>query len=526
MSLPDFNICSGRSLPWLVAQRASLSANRPFLIFHPFNGDAQTLTYVAFARRVDQLAAGLAAQGISKGDFVIIHLENCLEFVVSWFACSRIGAVAVTTNVHSAEGELSYFAEQSGAVSAITQPSLFETVRRGAKDLRWIACVDHNAGEAPKRMPTEGDFIPFESLLSEAGELPEVELHDSDINSIMFTSGTTSRPKGVVYTHANVLWAAQRNAAHFELNENDIAYCFLPLFHANALSWQMLATLWAGAAIVIQPRFSASRFWAISGQHRCTWSSIAHFVVLALRDHPDPDSHQFRFWGNPVGRADEVMGKWGIPVLGWYGMTETVSQPILSDLRFPSEHYTMGRAMPEYELAVVDEEGMPVHSGGIGELKVRGIRGLSLFAEYLHDPDATAASFDEDGWFRTGDMVELFEDGTLAFANRDKDMMKVGGENVAASEVESVIDSLDGVLESAVVGKPDPFLYEIPIAFVVPLADEAELVDQIMAICKQQLATFKHPREIVFVESLPRLTIGKMDKKVLRERVRSGEQTD
>jgi crotonobetaine/carnitine-CoA ligase len=519
MNLPDLHCYTGRNVPWLFQNLASASADEPFLIWEPFSGEALSWTYEQFSSSADRLAAGLSASGIVKGDFILIHLENSPEFLLSWFACSRIGAVSVATNVHSAEGELEYFASHSGATAAITQPSLFSTLHRGASDLQWISCTDNNAGEPAEQMPAENQYVPFAQLANDRSPVPEVQIDASDTHSIMYTSGTTSRPKGVVYTHANFLWAAHRNSAHCELTSEDIAYCFLPLFHANALTWQMLATFWVGGTIVLQPRFSASRFWEVSGRHGCTWSVAAPFVTQGLKQHPDPVDHNFRFWANIATPDDEVFDAWGIPSTGWYGMTETISQPIMSDIRFPSENHVIGRPMPEYEVAVLDEEGAPLKSSGLGLLKLKGIRGLSLFAEYLNDPEATAAAFDQDGWFDTGDMVMLFEDGCLAFADRDKDMLKVGGENVAASEVETVIASLEGVIECAVVGRPHKFLHETPYAFVVAEKEHDDLVDAINAICEKQLATFKRPRDIVFIDELPRTRVGKMNKVALRERI-------
>ena len=525
MNAPALNPFTGRNVPWLLAERAAMSTHELFLIWHPHSGAPQTVTYGEFASRVDRVASGISELGVKSGDVVIIHLENCLEFLYSWFACSTLGVVSVTTNANSAEGELEYFSRHSRAIAAITQPSLFDRLKRSAAGLRWIACTDHDAGEIPADGSAVGDYVPFGRLMSSTGAAPRLEAGELDIHNIMYTSGTTSRPKGVVYTHANVLWAAKVNSAHFGLTQRDIGYCFLPLYHANALFWQTMATMWVGAALVLQPRFSATRFWDVSGRHGCTWTAHGPFVTLALKKLPYPEQHRFRFWGNAVGRNDEVMEAWGIPSLGWYGMTETVSQPILSDVQFPSDRNAMGRVTVEYEVAVTDESGEPCAVGEIGMLKVRGVRGVSLFPQYLHDPEATKAAFDPDGWFTTGDLVRVLPDGSIAFADREKDMMRVGGENVAASEVEAVIASIEGVIDCAVVGKPHSFLNETPAAFVVPAAEEPSLLAEIQRRCARELAPFKCPKDIFFVESLPRTALGKMDKKALREQLRPSEST-
>jgi crotonobetaine/carnitine-CoA ligase len=189
---------------------------------------------------------------------------------------------------------------------------------------------------------------------------------------------------------------------------------------------------------------------------------------------------------------------------------------------------SMGRAAPEYSIVVRGEDGSPARPGETGDLLVRGVRGLSLFHEYLEDPSATAASFTPDGWMITGDRVTLADDGWLVFADRAKDMLKVGGENVAASEVERVIASLPGVLEVAVVGKPDPMLQEVPVAFV-RLQAQADaqpeaFVASVLEACRTQLASFKLPREVHLLDDFPRATLNKIAKAELRKRLTAGQE--
>ena len=208
-------------------------------------------------------------------------------------------------------------------------------------------------------------------------------------------------------------------------------------------------------------------------------------------------------------------------------MTETVAAPIVGDLLVPNRAGTIGRAAPQYEIAVLDVDGNPVGAGETGELRVRGVPGISLFAGYLHDEAATSAAFDEEGWFVTGDRVTVHDDGSLSYADRSKDMLRVGGENVAASEIERVILTVAGVAEAAVVGAPDPMRDEVPVAFVVARPDAAartNLADAILAACRRELADFKVPREIRIVEDLPRATLEKVAKHELRRLLQSGRE--
>jgi crotonobetaine/carnitine-CoA ligase len=197
-------------------------------------------------------------------------------------------------------------------------------------------------------------------------------------------------------------------------------------------------------------------------------------------------------------------------------MTETVSHPVVGGLLHPDRPGSMGRPAPEYEVAVLDDDGAPVAPDGVGELLVRGVRGVSLFAEYLHDAEATARAFPDDGWFRTGDRVRLDPEGTLTFVERDKDVLKVGGENIGAPEIERALLAVPGVREAAVVGRPDVLLGEVPVAFVTVRDGASVAVEDLQRSCAELLAAFKRPREVRIVDALPRSTLDKVAKAQLR----------
>ncbi|WP_275693161.1 AMP-binding protein [Nocardioides sp. TF02-7] len=343
--------------------------------------------------------------------------------------------------------------------------------------------------------------------------------------SIQYTSGTTARPKAVVWSQANCLWAGQVGAAHQRLGPDDVNLVHLPLFHTNALSYSFLSSLWSGGAVVLQPRFSASRFWSTAVEHGVTWTSVVSFCLRALADRPVPERHTFRGWANSaVVDAGPVTG--GVPVMGWFGMTETVSHPVVSDPLLGGPAGSMGRAAPEYGVRLVADDGAVLGPGATGELQVLGRRGVSLFTEYLHAPEQTAAAFTADGWFRTGDRVRLDEDGHWWFVERDKDVLKVGGENVGAPEIERVLLRASGVREAVVVGRPDPMLGEVPVAFVLPTSGGGVDLATLEAACERELTPYKRPREIRVVDELPRSTLDKVAKAVLRERLRQEVEVD
>ena len=518
---------NGRNVPWLLQARAESRGDHPFIVWAPFDAPARSITYGEFYRRVLSLAAGLRQRGVQAGDFVLLHMDNCPEFLQTWHACSQIGAVVVTTNTRSSEEELGYFIEHCGARVAITQPAYVGAISRVGQRLEWLASVDHDAG-VPVEQPLPGAVLPYSALEVGADGFEPHNADPLDFNSVQYTSGTTSRPKGVVWTHANALWGARSNAHTCTVREDDIGHAFLPLYHTNALSYSHLGTLWAGATLVLQPRFSASRFWDCVTQHRCTWGIQIPFSLKALMSQPIPEQHSFTRWGLGAHDPEIIRQLLGISCIGWFGMTETVALPIYSTLGLPGREMSMGLPSPEYAIQVRDAEGGDAEFGTSGRLWIRGIPGISLFHSYLHNAEATAAAFDREGWFDTGDMVTATEDGFITFDGRSGDMLRVGAENVAESEIERVVAGVPGVLEVAVVGKPHVMLDEVPVAFIEAPGARAEgdreaLAAQVLEQCSRQLADFKVPTEVHVVEHIPRVTLGKLDKKTLRRQLREQE---
>lgn len=499
----------------LIDAKAAQRDDHPFLIWEPFEGEGRSWSYAAFARALRRFAAGLQARGVKPADRVLVHLDNCPESLIAWLGCAYAGAVPVTTNAKSSADEIAYFASHSGSVGGITQPRFAELVRAAAPGLRWLTVTETDNGAL-----AEADVSGFESFTAIDGD-PETlseRPHDPWAHfGIQYTSGTTARPKAVLWTHANFLWGARMCAQNEDLRPEDVHLVYLPLFHTNAQVYSVAAALWAGATVVLQPKFSASRFWPVSLKHGATWASMVPFCLKAIAQQPKPEKHSYRHWGNGIC-APPTDALFGVKTIGWWGMTETMTHGTVGSVHVPDAPMSMGRPSPAYDIHVVDEEGRPVKPGETGELLVGGRRGVSLFLEYANDPEATAKAFTADGLFITGDRVRVGEDGWLYFADRSKDMLKVGGENVAASEIERVVASVDGVLEVAVVAKRHPMLDEAPVAFVIPRdLGDAELPERVMAACRQALASFKHPHEVRLVPELPRSTLEKIAKAELRK---------
>lgn len=520
LPVPRLHPFIGLDVPWLLRERVRTQGDRTYLVWEPFEGEGRTYSYRQFGAAVERCAAGLRERRVGKGDFVLIHLTNCPELLIAWHACSRLGAVAVTTNPRSSADELAYFAAHCKAAVAITQPVFVDLVRECAPRVRWMAAPATDQGAPPASFRTP-DVVPFDAIAGDPARLPQTTHDPLDFNSVQYTSGTTARPKGVVWTHANVLWGARMTASHLKLTPEDVGLVFFPLCHTNALMYSSLGTLWGGGSIVVLPRYSASRFWEKALRHGCTWTCSSPFMMRTLATRPVPERHSFRFWGS--GTTDPPLARelFRVQGLGWFGMTETITFPTIGHLDLPNRPLGMGRAAPGYEVEVVRDDGTPVAFGETGRLLVRGIPGLSLFHEYLDDPEATAAAFDADGWMDTGDQVTPYPDGHFRFEGRGKDMLRVGGENVATAEIERVIQAVAGVFEAAVVAKPHDLLGEVPAAFVIPAkGEQADLVERILAACRAGLAAFKVPQEVIVVDELPRSTLNKVSKKDLRARLR------
>lgn len=514
-----------RDLSWLLTHWAQQIPNKTFLIWAPFPKENHVVledrhwTYSEFELAARKVAAGLAAHGVKKGERVLIHLENCPELLISWFACAYLGAVAVLTNTRSAKRDITYFCEHAEVVAAITQPQFSQMVSSAAPDLSFIAVTETNAGQDSEEIAFAAGTVttfPFEKLMEKE---PLQNLRDPEPMldlSIQFTSGTTSRPKAVVWTHANMVFSAQQSARNYRLHHDDICQLFLPLYHMYALSPTLMSSLWVGATVILQRRFSASNFWPAALRHKATWCAQIPFSCQALEKQTIP-KHHFRFWTTAIAWP-EVESRFGIKTLGSWGMTETVACPIVSDIDQGAPHGCLGRVTPGYEIQIRRDDGSPCGHGDSGRLYLRGVRGITIFKEYLKNPQANAESFDKDGWFDTGDLIRIDDQGDLYFKEREKDMIKVGGENVSPAEVESVIMETGWIKECAVVAQKHAMLDEVAVAFIIPKDDApANFEEKVLAYCKDQLADFKVIRRIYCLDDFPRSVNYKIAKPVLRQ---------
>lgn len=487
----------------VLQQQADRHADAAFLVFERKPGELETTTWRRQTERSRRTAAALHALGITRGARVGVHLTNCPEFYDLWFGAAMLGAAIVPTNPLSTVDELGYIVEHAECTLVVTQPDLHETVTRaGVKTVVGIG--SDWLGAAPDDM-----------------DLPAVE--PTDVAGVLYTSGTTSRPKGVLVTHAGYLNVGDVVANHLRMRPDDRQLAVLPLFHGNAQYYSSMSALVTGASIALTPSFSASRWSTQAHTMGATLASLFAApmrMILAQAESPADRAHALRaiVYAQSLSAEQSTAfeRRFGVPIVQLYGMTETVVPPLINPLYENRDPASMGRPVAGARLRIVDESGADVVPGQPGQLLVAGEPGTTTMVGYLGNPQATEEAL-VDGWLYTGDVARVSTTGFFYFVDRKKDMIKRAGENVSCSEVEAVINAHPGVFECAVVGVPDEMRDEALRAFVVRRAGSDIDSNDVLAYCREKLSRFKVPDAVEFVESLPRTSVGKIRKHVLRD---------
>lgn len=508
-----------RSLGDLLAERVALTPERTFLVFESRAGEVSELTYVEFDARVEDCARGLHALGVTAGDRVVVHLRNSPEFLVSWFAIARLAAVMVPSNIANTAGELEHVIGFTEAGFAITEPDFCEAVQRGID----AAGTDTTTIVARGRL---AGFFAFDDLpgLSEEPP-PRPEVGGDDLCELLFTSGTTSKPKAVMLSHANCLRSGLDTVHCLWLDEGERCLTALPLFHVNGQGMTIMAAMTVGGTAIVIEEFSASRFWEQIKRHKATQTAIVAMqlrTLIAQPEKPGDDEHDLRKVFYAINVSDQEKQqfeqRYGVDLINGYGQSETMTLLTVSPIAAPRRWPSIGMPSPGRTLLLLDEEGKEVPTGEVGEICVRGERGRSIMLGYYKDEQSTAETIRGD-LLHTGDNAYADEQGFLYFFDRKKDMIKRAGENVSAIEVESVLVDHPLVAEAAIIGMPDPIRDEAVAAVIVP-ADGAELTEaEITDYCKERLSRFKVPTIIAFEAELPKTSIGKVRKDELRQRL-------
>jgi crotonobetaine/carnitine-CoA ligase len=507
-----------RTLRDLLTERASRNPDKPYLVFEAKGGDVLEFSYRDFLQNVQRAAAGFHALGIGKGDAVVILLPNCPEFLFSWFGLVWLGAVAVPANTANTAPEMEHVIGFSDAVAVVTSPEHSDVVDRAVQN---AGAVKHRV-VARSTTPVDGAVL-LSDFLAKDGELPDVTVADEDVAQMIFTSGTTSKPKAVMLTHANCLRSGERASRSGASDDTDRFLTALPLFHVNAQSITLMASLTVGGTCILLEEYRASLFWSQLRRHRATTVSIVAMQLRTLLAQPPNDedrNHSLRrnFYAINVldSEKDQFERRFGVELQNGYGLSEAMTivtvAPVFGDRRWPS----IGLPALDRIVRIVDETGVDVPTGTPGELIVWGIPGRTLMKGYFKDPDATATAI-RDGWLYTGDNAYFDEQGYVYFFDRKKDVIKRSGENISATEVEGALLTHDDIDEAAVIGVADPIRDEAVKAFVVPRAGADLTVEDVLRHCRERLAGFKVPTIVAIVDSLPKTSIGKIEKKVLRQ---------
>jgi malonyl-CoA/methylmalonyl-CoA synthetase len=491
----------------------------------------QVMTYGQLSREVEAFARALVAWGIQAEDRVALFLENSPAFVVAYLGAHLAGGVVVLVNAQYREVELRHIISDSGARICVTSPSGGELLQSLALPTSpTLVLVGGRVADSGDRV----DYLSFADLVRKGAALPDpppLRMPIPEASAVIgYTSGTTGPAKGALLTHRNLVANIKAVTTAWRWDASDRLLLVLPLFHTHGLMVGLHGTLFTGASAVLHRTFVASDVLDLL---RLDESITLFFGVptmygrlLAEADregNPSPilPPHRPRLLvsGSAPLSAQlfaDFERRFGRRILERYGMTETIMN-LTNPYEGERRPGTVGSPFPGQEARIVDRlSRQPLPFGEIGEIEVRG---PNVFSRYWNRPDATAEAFNSDGWFRTGDLGWCSEDGYFTITGRAHELIISGGYNVYPREVEDVLATHPGVAEVAVLGLSDPDLGEQVVAVIVPRPGSAPTAGDITTFCRERLAAYKKPRRIVFVETLPRNALGKVQKHLLSERV-------
>jgi len=478
-------------------------------------------TYAEFDALCSRLAAGLARQGVAKGARVALLARNSHAFAAMRFALARLGAVLVPINFMLKAEEAGYILRHAGAQMLATDSGLAELARAAAvgsavREFVWMPAEEPG-------LPVPG-MTRFDDLAACTDAPPAVELDAGDLAQIVYTSGTESAPKGAMLTHDAVIWQYVSCVADAAISSDDLMLHALPLYHCAQLDVFLGPAIYVGAVNVITAKPTPDNLLPLIAQHRIGSFFAPPTVWISLLRSPlfestDLSSLRKGYYGAsimPVAVLRELAARLpGVRLWNLYGQTEIAPLATMlgpdDQLRKPG---SCGRAVLNVETRVVDDEMNDIAPGAVGEIVHRSPH---LMLGYFHDDERTAAAF-EGGWFHSGDLATIDDEGFITVVDRKKDMIKTGGENVASREVEEMIYRLPGVSEVAVIGVAHPHWVEAVVAVVVVKSGHELNETEVRSHCEAHLAGFKVPKHVVFVDALPKNPSGKLLKRDLRHR--------
>jgi len=476
-----------------------------------FNG--RQVSFSDLDATTNRIANRLMELGVEKGDRVAQYVPNSLELIYNTVSSFKLGAIVVPMNVAFKEREIAYFLQDSGAKAIVTDRArlpVLENVLEELPSLEHVIVVDRDAG----------DYIPFSELVHhDNDETPDVDIDDEDGAIIFYTSGTTGRPKGALLTQRSVTSNLQALREAWRWTEDDLFLLTLPMFHIHGLGVGLCGSIYTGCSTIVRSKFDAADVLNTIQNRKVTLFMgvpTMYFRMLEVPDCGKFDVSSMRlFTSGSAPLSKELFAKihetFGHRILERAGMSESMmnySNPY-DEQRRPG---TVGFPLPGVEARIVDKNFNDVQVNAEGEIVIRG---PNLLKEYWRNEEATRKAF-ENGWFRTGDICKRDEDGYICIVGRSKDIIISGGVNLYPREIEEVVESIPAVKEAAVVGVPDEEFGESVKACIV-LEDGAELSEEeVIAYCRERMASFKKPKHVEFLDALPKNAMGKIVKDRLK----------
>ncbi|MEG0844943.1 MAG: crotonobetaine/carnitine-CoA ligase [Raoultibacter sp.] len=504
---------------------ATTQGEKTFLIFQGRQGAVTEFTYKQFNDEINKAANLFLARGIQRDEKVAVQLHTSPEFMMCLFGLAKIGAVMVPMNEQYLQEECEYVLNKCEATTAIIEPeflSLYQAIQARDGFLPKGIVLARNQGVTSGDAAGTDDFDALRA--AQPTTLREVRpLDATDAVEIIFTSGTTSRPKGVVLTHCNVLYTGVYGDWEVSLHAEDRLLTTMPACHSNFQLAAMTPVICAGATLIVIEKYSAKRFWQQVRDYRATVTQCVAMMVRTLLMQPvapQEKDHCVRevLYFMPLAQQEKQAfeQRFGARIMNTYGSTESLvwvlTDPPTGARKWPS----VGRVGLSCEVKIVDDALCEVAAGHIGEILVHGIPGRTIMKEYYGDPEETARTITPDGWMHTGDKGYVDAQGWFYFVDRKVNMIKRAGENISTTELENVLTTHPAIAEAAVIGVPDPVRDQAVKAFVLPVAGQQLSVAEVAHYCKQHMAAFKVPSFIEVVESFPHTCSMKIEKKLLK----------
>jgi len=517
------DMIGGQDLRQMWDDLAELYSEKTALIFEDLQGAVSQYSYRELNEAINQTANLFHSLNVKKGDNVALHLNNCAEFLFCWFGLAKIGAIMVPINANLLQNESAFIVHQCNTSMVVTSAQfyeMYEAIRQDTNSsLKQILLINplHDVILA-------APVLDFQALRYVQ---PNKLIHWEDLNvedtaEILFTSGTTSKPKGVVITHYNLRFAGYYTAWQCALREDDIYLTPMPAFHIDCQCTAAMAAFSVGATFVLLEKFSAHAFWSQVCKYRATLTECIPLMIKTLMMQPQTTwetEHCLRevlFYLNlSEQEKDAFVQRFNVRLFTSYGMTETIVGAIgdrASDKRrWPS----IGRVGMTYEAEIRDQQGNVLPAGETGEIYIKGQPGKTLFKEYYQLPEITAKALSTDGWLRTGDYGYVDEEGFFYFVERSCNMIKRNGENISCVELENIISTHPKIADVAIVGLKDSIRDEAIKAVVVLNEGESLTEQAFFTFCECHMAKFKVPSFLEIRKSLPRSCSGKVIKKSL-----------